>query len=85
MTMQEIFEKIKLENARSKEKYSDNLWASFTLDEMLEALQSEVDEVKRAKENVDFHGEHGMIRENLQVMNVAMRIIQEVSRRLPCD
>jgi len=73
--LQEIFETVKSENARSKEKYG--LWKDRPegKDVGFEAISSEVDEWMSAFCKGDIHGPHGELAELYQIMNVCARRI----------
>ena len=75
MQLEEIFQKVKGENARSKEKYG--LWKDRPegITVGWDAIHDEFDEWRIAYFNGDVHGEHGEIAELLQIMNVCARRI----------
>ena len=73
MTLQEIFEKVKMEHARSMLKYGK--WTEIPKDEQRKAIRREVREWITANRNHDIHGPHGEIVEAIQVMNVMARRI----------
>jgi hypothetical protein len=74
MLISEIFEKVKVENALSKEKYGP--WSDLSSNKHYGAIQSEFREWKSAFVECDTHGEHGEICELIDLINVACRRIQ---------
>lgn len=78
MLRSEIFRKVELENARSKEKYG--LWpGKYTDQEQGEAIRSEFAEYYSAFAISDIHGDHGEIVEAVHTINVLVRRIQFLS------
>lgn len=73
MIMQEIFERVKGENARSLAKHGK--WIDLPKEEQIAAVYGEVEEWLSAVGRHDIHGEHGEIVELVQVMNVCARRI----------
>lgn len=71
MTLNEIVEKLKVENARSKEKHG--LWAEHTESAQFGAIYGEFQEWLKAFMESNVDGEHGEIAELLQVANVCIR------------
>jgi hypothetical protein len=74
VTLWEIFEKVKAENARSKEKYG--LWKDRLSYEQYEAILGEFEEWEHAHLERDIDGPHGEIIEAIQTINVLCRRIQ---------
>jgi len=77
MTMQEIFEKIKLENARSKEKHG--MWRDTPRLDQGNAIYGEFIEWWRAYVAGDIDGEHGEKAELIQLANVCIRRIMALT------
>lgn len=77
----ETFHNLQSEAHRANIKYPHQEWAEMTLLAMLRALISEVWELALAMLARDVHGPHGIIRESIQVANVAIRISEEIQRR----
>lgn len=71
MTLNQIIEKLKLENARSKEKHG--LWAEIDDNAQFKAIFREFTEWNGAFFDGDINGEHGEIEELIDLMNVCMR------------
>lgn len=75
MTLFEIFEKVKMENARSKEKYG--FWrGNYGHSEQSDAIRREFAEWYSAYSGCDANGEHGEIIEAVHTINVLCRRIQ---------
>lgn len=74
MTLAEIFEKVKMENAQSKLKYGP--WLKIAERDQGAAIQGEYVEWHRAYCLSDTDGEHGEIEELIDLMNVCARRIQ---------
>lgn len=74
MTLYEIFEKVKTENARSKDKYGP--WqGSYSHYEQAEAIRREFTEWHSAYAGSDIDGEHGELTEAVHTINVLCRRI----------
>lgn len=73
MTLNEIIEKLKMENARSRERYG--LWKDLASLDHADAIHSEFEEWQDAYYGGDVDGEHGEIAEAIHVMNVMARRI----------
>jgi hypothetical protein len=74
VTLYEIFEKVKAENARSKEKYG--LWKDRPSHEQYAAILGEFEEWEYAHIEGDVDGPHGEVIEALQTINTLCRRIQ---------
>ena len=77
MTMQEIWEKIKLENARSKEKHG--MWRDTPSLDQRDAIIGEFFEWRDAYMVGDIDGEHGEKAELIQLANVCIRRIMALT------
>lgn len=77
MTMQEIWEKIKLENARSKEKHG--MWRDTSPLVQRSVIDSEFCEWWDACMAGDVDGEHGEKAELIQLANVCIRRIMALT------
>ena len=77
MTLAEILEKVKTEHSAAFLKHGP--WRELPDDEQQTAIMSEVLEALNAKDSGDIHGEHGEIREWIQVMTVAARRIMAIT------
>lgn len=71
MTLNEIVEKLKVENARSKEKHGP--WSNLSETAQFGAIYEEIQEWLKAFMESNVDGEHGEIAELLQVANVCIR------------
>lgn len=72
MTLYEIFEKVKMENARSKGIYGR--WpGNYSHSEQAEAIRSEFTEWHSAYAGSDVDGEHGELTEIVHTINVLCR------------
>ncbi len=56
-------------------------WADYSLSKMFEAVQDEWLELQIAKDNLDIDGQHGMIRESIQVAAVLVKLIVKLEGR----
>lgn len=77
MTLNEIIEKLKLENARSKEKHGP--WADMPEEKQFDAICDEVIEWVFAYCANNVHGDHGEIAELIQVANVCIRRVMALT------
>lgn len=77
MTLNEIIEKLKLENARSKEIHGP--WADMPDVKQFEAIHGEFIEWLDAYLADDIHGDHGEIAELIQVANVCIRRVMALT------
>ena len=77
MTMQEIWEKIKLENARSKEKHG--MWRDTPSLDQRDAISGEFFEWWDAHVAGDVDGEHGELTEAVHLANVCIRRIMALT------
>ena len=73
MTLNQIIEKLKMENARSMEIHGK--WVDLPKEEQLAAVAGEFDEWLMAVAKHDINGEHGEVVELVHLMNVAARRI----------
>jgi hypothetical protein len=73
MQLAEIFEKVKAENARSKEEHGS--WVHLDTGSQNIAIFDELIEWNEAQEARDTHGGHGEINEAIHVINVMARRI----------
>ena len=73
MQLNEIFEKVKQENDRSR--YKHGLWKDLHPNSQYDAISEELGELADAVDINDVHGEHGEISEAIQVINLLCRRI----------
>ena len=73
MTIQQIYEKLKMEHAQSLAKHGK--WKDMPEQTQLKAIHGEFSEWFQAQQSGDVDGEHGEIEELIDLMNVAARRI----------
>lgn len=71
MIRSEHIDSLIAEVGRGIEKHGD--WENYAPEDIYLAVEGELEEVKAALDSLDYHGEHGMAAELLQVAAVAMK------------
>lgn len=78
----EFIDRLKAKHSFSLAKYPESLWNGLDEVQMIHALEDELDELKTALWSSDLNSEHGIKAEAVDVANVAMRIVIEMTRRI---
>lgn len=77
MTLDQIYEKLKMEHSRSWAKHGP--WRELSHLDQKEAIEEEYEEWLLAYYGGDINGDHGEIAEALQLMNVLARRIMALT------
>lgn len=74
-----VLSRIRAEIERSVTVYGD--WSDYSLDQMVNAVQSEVDEFYEAYVFRDVDGPHGMLAEGVQSAGCFVKLLVQLSTR----